>query len=587
MMLRLHRLWSEPRCFEPVTFGSGINLILGEKSDAEQQQGRKVNGVGKSLCVEFLHFALLREFEKTRVARIPEGKLPTDLIVILDLTINGQALQIRRSLAHPNQPTIWRNDAPETFGNLDEATRFLGDLLFAGQASGGFTSFRSLVSLLMRDEESAFSDILRTMAPGTRAPNDPQPHLYLLGFDLAPYRRLIETIKEIEQLTRTLSQLKADLTRHGEVPLRDIAAELNEEQKDVEVIQQGLHELRAEPAFAQVEEDLNRLETRLGELRAQRKGISFQIDQIRSLPKPEVIDETDIQIVYDRIRAGLGALVMKSLDQARAFKQEVEKFQGSLLTDELKRLESAERELTTKIRQMSEEHAALVAQVDRKGVLKELSAGLSVAMHKHQDYYRRQTLFAQYKQVEQRREDERSERQLAFDSLRKQRQEHHDVEAAMNHEVALIHERIMSIRKASFTIQLNSNANVKHPLNLDLRIDDDGSHSIERTKVFIYDCALMFSPCTRERHPGFLLHDNIFDVDQDTLVQCLNYLQEQVDRGEDFQYVLTLNREKIEVEERARLIKLDVSAATRATLTKAAPFLGFRYQERRRGSAEE
>ena len=40
MMLRLHRLWSEPRCFEPITFGSGINLIVGDKSDAEQQQGR-------------------------------------------------------------------------------------------------------------------------------------------------------------------------------------------------------------------------------------------------------------------------------------------------------------------------------------------------------------------------------------------------------------------------------------------------------------------------------------------------------------------------------------------------------------------
>lgn len=189
--------------------------------------------------------------------------------------------------------------------------------------------------------------------------------------------------------------------------------------------------------------------------------------------------------------------------------------------------------------------------------------------------------------VEQRMEDVRSERQLAFDALRKQKQENLAVEAAMNHEVALIHERIMGIRKASFTIRLNSNAHVKHPLNLDLRIDDDGNHSVERTKVFIYDCALMFAPCTRERHPQFLLHDNIFDVDHDTLVQCLNYLQEQVDRGEDFQYVLTLNREKIEAEERAQLIKLDVSAATRATLTKATPFLGFRYQESRWGSAEE
>lgn len=586
MMLRLHRLWSEPRCFEPITFGSGINLILGEKADAGQPQGRKVNGVGKSMCVEFLHFALLRQFEQTRVAQIPEGKLPTDLVVILDLAINGHALQVRRTLARPDQVAIVRDGAAVTFGNLDEATRFLGDLLFAGHVSGGFASFRGLISLLMRDEESEFSSILRTMPVSRSAPNDPAPHLYLLGFDLAPYRKLLETIKELEQQARALKQLKADLTRHGEVQIQDIAAELNEEQKDVEVIQQGLNELRAEPAFAQVEADLNRLETRLGELRAQRKGISFQIDQIRSLPQPEVIDETDIQIVYDRIRAGLGALVMKSLDQARAFKQEVERFQGSLLTDELKRLEGAERELTTKIRQLSEEHAALVKQIDRKGALKELSAGISVAMHKHQDYYRRTALFDQYRQGEQRKEDLRSDRQLAFDALRKQQQEHQDVEAAMNYEVASIHERIMGIRKASFTIQLNSNASVKHPVSLDLRIDDDGSHSIERTKVFIYDCALMFSPCTQGRHPRFLLHDNIFDVDQDTLVQCLNYLNEQADKGEDFQYVLTLNREKIEEEERKRLIKLDVSAATRATLTKAAPFLGFRYQERRRGSAD-
>lgn len=588
MKLRLHQLWSEPRCFEPIRFGPGLNLILGEKSDAGQQQGRKVNGVGKSLSVEFLHFALLRPFEQTRVARIPKERLPTDLTVILDLSINGHELQVRRTVARPDQPTILRNGAPVKFSRLDEATRFLGDLLFEGQASGGFTSFRGLMSLLMRDEESEFSDILRTMPASKNAPSDPLPHLYLLGFDLAPYRKLRETISEIDQHEKALLKLKADLTRRGEIQIRDIAAGLNEEQKSVEVIQHGLSELRAEPAFAEVEQDLNRLETRLGQLRAERKGISFQIDQIRSLPQPEMIDDTDIQIVYDRIRAGLGALVVKSLDQARAFKHEVEKFQGSLLTDERERLEGAERKLTANIRQLSEEHSTLIKQVDRQGSLKELSAGLSVAMHKHQDYYRRRALFTQYKQAEQRKEELRSDRQQALDALRKQRQEHQDVEDAMNHEVALIHERIMGIRRASFTIELNTNAKVKHPLSLDLRIDDDGSHSIERTKVFIYDCALMFSPCTRARHPRFLLHDNIFEVDKDTLVQCLNYLEEQADRGEDFQYILTLNREKIEVEERTRLIKLDVSAATRATLTKATPFLGLpRYQENHRGTAKE
>jgi len=59
----------------------------------------------------------------------------------------------------------------------------------------------------------------------------------------------------------------------------------------------------------------------------------------------------------------------------------------------------------------------------------------------------------------------------------------------------------------------------------------------------------------------------------------LNYLHEQVNRGEGFQYILTLNHEKIEAEERSRQIRLDVIAARRVILTKAMPFLGFRYQE--------
>lgn len=577
-MLRLHKLFTEPAFFEPITFGAGINLILGEKWDQGQTQGRKVNGVGKTLCVEFIHFALLRDFERTRVARLPKEKLPHDLVVVLDLSINGQAIQIRRSLAHHNQPTIVRDRNPVTFDTLNEATRFLGDILFAGQ-TGGFTSFRSLMSLLMRDEESGFSEILATMPMKRQAPTDKLPHLYLLGLDVTHYRTLLQTIKELDRQGNILKQLKSDLTRRGEVAVGDIPAELNVEKKQVEAIEQGLADLRAEPAFVQVEQELNEIEAKLDFLRAHRKGVNYKVDQIRTLPQPEVTDPVDLEIVYERVRAGLGKLLTKSLEQARAFKNEIEAFQRSLLNDELQILEREQRELTEKIRDLSRQHATLVARIDRRGTLKELSAGLGVAVHKQQDYYRRSALFEEYRQADERKEDLCSQRQQAVNALRKQLQDNNEVEAAMNKEVARIHDRIMDIPEASFTLRVNSKSNVKHPLVFDLRIPDDGSHSVNRTKVFIYDSALMFASCTQGRHPRFLLHDNIFDVDQDTLVQCLNYLQEQVDGGEDFQYILTLNREKIQAEERANLIKVDVEVARRASFSKEAPFLGFRYQE--------
>lgn len=587
MKIRLHRLSSEPQLFEPISFSHGINLILGEKWDENQPQGRKENGVGKSLCVEFLHFALLREFGKTRVSLIPGEIFPDGFSVVLDLSINGEELQIRRSLARPEQPTILRGGKSTTFATLEHATRFLGDLLFAGTSDVGFNSFRGLMSLLMRDERSGFSDILNAMAVKRNgAPPDPQPHLFLLGIDVGEYRRLLDAIRELDRQTKLLTKLKEDLTRRGAVRMGDIAAELNQDQAVVQKIEDGLAELRAEPAFAQVEADLNQLEGKLAALRARRKGVDYQIDQIRVLPKPETIDETDIAIVFNRVRAGLGDLVIKSLEQAKAFKDEIESFQRSLLNEELQRLESEHEKLTQQIRELSREHSTLVARVDRRGVLDELRSGLLVAQAKQQDYYHRRALFQQYGEAEQRKEDLKSERQLAMDALRHQILEQRVVEASMNQEVADIHARVMHNRNASFSIKVLTGANVKHPLDFALRIQDDGSHSVNRTKVFIYDSALMFASCTQDRHPGFLLHDNIFDVDQDTLVQCLNFLQEKLEDGADFQYILTLNREKIENEDRRNMLKFNVDEVRKARLTKDKPFLGVRYQEKARQPQE-
>jgi uncharacterized protein YydD (DUF2326 family) len=154
-MLRIHRLASEPECFTPIEFRSGVNLILGERSEEAGNQRRKVNGVGKSVCTDTLHFALGRPFEKTRLSRIPDGVLPSELVITLDLTISGVRLQIRRSLASPNQPVLVDADgSARTFSRLDEMNGYLGELLFNGKKNAGQVSFRSIMSLLIRDERS-------------------------------------------------------------------------------------------------------------------------------------------------------------------------------------------------------------------------------------------------------------------------------------------------------------------------------------------------------------------------------------------------------------------------------------------------
>ncbi|MCP4695530.1 MAG: DUF2326 domain-containing protein [Gammaproteobacteria bacterium] len=151
--------------------------------------------------------------------------------------------------------------------------------------------------------------------------------------------------------------------------------------------------------------------------------------------------------------------------------------------------------------------------------------------------------------------------------------------------VLKIHELIMGNKTASFNIATINKDTAKEVVNFEMRIFDDGSHGVDRTKVFIYDTALMFNEHTRQKHPGLLIHDNIFDVDQDTLVQSLNFLAKQEELYDDFQYILTLNRDKIENEERQKLIRLDIETHQRAKFTKESKFLKKDYQELSHGSS--
>ena len=119
----------------------------------------------------------------------------------------------------------------------------------------------------------------------------------------------------------------------------------------------------------------------------------------------------------------------------------------------------------------------------------------------------------------------------------------------------------------------------KQVIEIDMRIDDDGSHSVDRLKTFIYDISLLLDENTRIHHPGLLIHDNIFDVDQDTLIKSLAFLSEKTDYSYGQQYILTLNADRITVDPKGREILSELESCVRARFTKQNRFLKTKYQE--------
>lgn len=62
--IRINGLYSENHIFEEISFHDGVNIILGEKYDDSFIRGRKTNGVGKSMSIEFLDFCFLNDYDK-------------------------------------------------------------------------------------------------------------------------------------------------------------------------------------------------------------------------------------------------------------------------------------------------------------------------------------------------------------------------------------------------------------------------------------------------------------------------------------------------------------------------------------------
>lgn len=576
----LEKLSSENGVFDEIIFHDGINLILGEKYDDSSIKGRKTNGVGKSMCIEFIDFTFLCDYSKSRIAKIPKEVLPEEEDIILELTIGEESVTIKRNRKNQEKPIFYHENKRVQFNKIADAREYLRELIFGELTGKNIPSVRNLLSILIRDEKSEFSDILKCHDLTRRIPDDLTVHLYMLDISLDNYKKVLDTIREVDKTTTALNKIKKELTDNGSKKISDVKAELNELDGELVQLEEAIETFKTNDAFSSIETELVEIENQLDQLRGHQKILKLEYDKIRSLPKPEQVDDTEIELVYNQFKENLGNTVVKSLNEVVGFKNKVEQFQRVLINQKARELEKQIADISGKIRNLDDQYARKIQIVDKKGVLKNLKTGLRIYESKREAAAHTQLLFDQYDQYDKQR------RQL---NIRKQEQLLHiddDIEAMANElksfkmTISDIHESIMGNRECSFDIKAQPKGQSKIPLEIDLRIFDDGSRSVNRTKVFIYDMALMFNEYTSNRHPRFLVHDNIFDVDQDTLVQCLNYIYKQEEYDSGFQYILTLNRDKIENEERRKLIKMDVDAHEVAIFTKKKKFLKRDYQEK-------
>lgn len=571
-MIKIRRLYSEPETFTPVNFYDGINLIVGEPNPTSN----KTNGVGKTLLIEFINFCLLKDFKFSRVSKIPSSSYSSDNTICLDVIINNVNCTLKRNIKRQNEPVIIYGKKRKEFDSIQDALEFLTSKLFNKQSSNEVPSFRSMMGPLIRDEGSEFKSIVDCYDTTLKLAPDLTPHLYLFGIKIDLYKKIKNLFLEIDKATKTKSKIKGDIELLSGVSLTKAKAELNEINSQLDIIKSEMTSLDNNISYEYIRDEASELDIRIGNLRNRKAVLNNELKKINLLNGDNYINDNEVVDIFNKFKSGLGTNINKELSEVIAFKKSIDNFQNKILNERKLVISKELNEIETELKIATASYADKMKTLDISGPLTNIKQLISVHQKKVEEQSMLSALLQKYDKEDNEirvKKDEKSSCLLELDFEVKGKKE-----TINNFEETMLamHEYIFGNKKGYFEIKT---IDKKIILDFVLRIDDDGSHSNEREKVFFYDISLLLTSETFSNHPGLLIHDNIFDVDQDTLMRSLNFLAEKSSCLLDCQYILTLNSDKLSKLENKQL-KLDIDNYKRVTLTKQNRFLGRVYQQK-------
>lgn len=570
-MLTIKRLYSEPSLFEPIDFFNGFNLILGETTD----NSVKTNGVGKSLCIEFINYALLKDHGKSRVSKIPKNDLPEGFEICLDFEIDDKKITIRRNVFKEDFPQLYVNGKLKPAANKSQVLEYLTSLTFGSISTNESPSFRSILGPLIRDEKSEFKSIIKCFDTDKRIPPDYEPHLYLLGINPAPYNQANHLSRDLEKIRAAKSKVKESVEALTGKNISEAKADLNDLKNQVEKTQKDIDRLENIEGYDIVKSEIIALEDEIEDKRARQEVLKSEISKIQLFKGDNYIDENEVADLYNQFKDGLGDLIKKELSEVSAFKRKIDDFQRSLINERKENVTKEIGALDEELKTLNNRYKEKVSLLDQEGLLKSLKTTIAIHQRKMEDYSSLNSFLEAFSSHEQERKDKDIERKNQIHLLDTYVIEAKDSVESIESLILEMHEYVYGNQQCSFDVEVKDN---KEIVKFDLRIYDDGSHSIDREKVFFYDYALLTSPSTEGRHPGLLIHDNIFEVDRDTLIKNLDYISSTLGRLANKQYILTLNKDKLSPED-LLILELNMGNHVRATFTKNKRFLNIHYQE--------
>lgn len=546
-----------------------MNIILGDKNDTTV----KTNGVGKSLCVDFINFCLLKTYKDTRHSKIPKHLL-NDSFICLNFDLKNKNITIKRSSKNPNHIFFKVDNKIVEFIKLEDAKDYLNNLYF--NDSNHYPSFRTLMGPIIRDESSEFKSIINCYDTQKRIPPDYSPHLYFFGINPQPYKEVKNIISEIGSVKNLKAKIKKDIKTLTGLNFNEAHAVYNELNSEILNLQNNIDNLQFADSFEDAKLLLLNLENQIKAIKSEIAIHKSELKKINLFSGDNYININEVAETYKFYSQSLGDLVSKNLEEIISFKNSIDNFQKSILSTRTEYLKSTIKKLEDECDILESKFHEQVKLLDDKNLFSTLKISIGEYHRKLSEQLSLLNLIKSYDKFENELKKLNALKANALLDLNQFILENEKSIKKFESNLLSIYQIVMKNQKCSFNIQTN---NTKEILDFNLRISDDGSHSVDREKVFLYDISLLITDEFKYRHPNFLIHDNIFDMDQDTADKNFNFLLEyfcDLFNNFDKQYIFTLSIDKYNID---FINSGDIDIYTIARFTKNKKFLNFNYSE--------
>ena len=553
----IRRIDSDRKSFKTLTFRSGLNVLLADKSDGSHDRQSR-NGAGKTSFVELVHFLFGADAPPRGIFR---SRALIGWTFNARVEICGKSFTVSRSGRKPSRiqvdgPAQDLPGVPESPISVHSHAipnkrwrTVLGASWFGlpakvDKSAKYLPSFRSLFPFFARRQESGGFQSPSQHTIRQQPWSEQVSVSYLLGLDWTISRGFRE-LKDLERDVRNLRKaFRNGIAGQRLSTAAELRTKLTVAAARTERLRTRLDRFEVVPEYDELEREADRITSRVNDSNAGNVADRALISELQaSIEVEDVPDVGDLERLYAESGIVLPELPRRRFEEVARFHETVIRNRRSHLKAEI---ESATQRIDAR------EKSKIELDRRRRQVMELLQSGGAL---EHYTRLREELgraegeteVLRQRKEIAERLETNRTEVDLKRTQLLKALQddirERDQIVGEAISKFADLSEALYE-RAGSLTVSAT-----KSGPKFEAHIAAERSKGITNMQIFCFDLMLAEMLARHDRFPGFLIHDShLFDgVDERQVAKALQLGAERAEAG-GFQYIVTLNSDAVPTE---------------------------------------